>query len=95
MRYENCCCQSCNCAPCRFDDGGFNSGGSGCPIYDGEAMARKGIVFVSINYRVGNFGFFAHPELTRESGVHASGNYGLMDHRSAGQGDAPHQRADD
>ncbi|MBI1177353.1 carboxylesterase family protein [bacterium] len=59
--------------------GGFSSGGSGCPIYDGEAMARKGIVFVSINYRVGPFGFFAHPELTKESGYNASGNYGLLD----------------
>jgi len=46
--------------------GGFSSGGSGCPIYDGEAMARKGIIFVSINYRVGPFGFFAHPELTKD-----------------------------
>ncbi|HMH32594.1 MAG TPA: carboxylesterase family protein, partial [Puia sp.] len=59
--------------------GGFASGGSAVPIYDGEAMAKKGIVFVSINYRVGIFGFFAHPELTRESGRNASGNYGLMD----------------
>ena len=59
--------------------GGFGSGGSAAPIYDGEAMAKKGIVFVSINYRVGIFGFFAHPELTKESGHHASGNYGLMD----------------
>lgn len=59
--------------------GGFVSGGSACPIYDGEAMAKKGIVFVSINYRVGIFGFFAHPELTAESGHQASGNYGLMD----------------
>jgi para-nitrobenzyl esterase len=48
--------------------GGFVSGGSAVPIYDGEATAEKGIVFVSINYRVGVFGFFAHPELTRESG---------------------------
>ncbi len=63
--------------------GGFASGGSGVPIYDGEAMARKGIVFVSINYRVGIFGFFAHPELTRESGRNASGNYGLMDQIAA------------
>ena len=47
--------------------GGFSSGGSAVPIYDGEAMAKKGIVFVSINYRVGVFGFFAHPELTKES----------------------------
>jgi para-nitrobenzyl esterase len=63
--------------------GGFVSGGSAVPIYDGEAMAKKGIVFVSINYRVGVFGFFAHPELTRESGNNASGNYGLMDQIAA------------
>ncbi len=63
--------------------GGFNSGGSGCPIYDGEGLARKGIVFVSINYRVGPFGFFAHPELTREANYHASGNYGLLDQIAA------------
>lgn len=63
--------------------GGFGSGGTGCAIYDGEAMARKGIVFVSANYRVGPFGFFAHPELTKESGVNASGNYGLMDQIAA------------
>ncbi|MDP9040387.1 MAG: carboxylesterase family protein, partial [Bacteroidota bacterium] len=59
--------------------GAFSSGGTAVPIYDGEAMAKKGIVFVSINYRVGIFGFFAHPGLTRESGMHSSGNYGLMD----------------
>ncbi|QCR23911.1 carboxylesterase/lipase family protein [Pontibacter sp. SGAir0037] len=59
--------------------GGFNSGGSAVPIYDGEAMAQKGIVFVSLNYRVGPFGFLAHPALTEESGRNASGNYGLMD----------------
>ena len=63
--------------------GGFTSGGSACPIYDGEAMAKKGIVFVSINYRVGVFGFFAHPELTKESGNNASGNYGIMDQIAA------------
>ncbi|GAB3529593.1 hypothetical protein GCM10027443_09200 [Pontibacter brevis] len=63
--------------------GGFNSGGSAVPIYDGEAMAQKGIVFVSTNYRVGPFGFFAHPELTKESGKGASGNYGLMDQIAA------------
>ncbi|PHN04990.1 carboxylesterase/lipase family protein [Flavilitoribacter nigricans] len=59
--------------------GGFRSGGSGCPIYDGEAMAQKGVVFVSINYRVGVFGFLAHPELTAESPHHSSGNYALLD----------------
>lgn len=59
--------------------GGFASGGTGCAIYDGEAMAKKGVIFVSVNYRVGIFGFFAHPELTKESPHNASGNYGLMD----------------
>ncbi len=63
--------------------GGFSSGGSGVPIYDGEATAKKGVVFVSINYRVGPFGFLAHPELTKESGHNASGNYGLMDQIAA------------
>jgi para-nitrobenzyl esterase len=63
--------------------GGFNSGGSAVPIYDGEALAKKGIVFVSINYRVGIFGFLAHPELSKESGKNASGNYGLMDQIAA------------
>lgn len=59
--------------------GGFASGGAGCAIYDGEAMAKKGIVFVSVNYRVGVFGFFAHPELSKEAPYGASGNYGLLD----------------
>ncbi len=63
--------------------GGFTSGGSGAPIYDGEAMAKKGIVFVSFNYRVGILGFFVHPELTKESSNHASGNYGIMDQLTA------------
>ncbi len=63
--------------------GGFSSGGSGVPVYDGTAMAARGIVFVSMNYRVGIFGFFAHPELTAESGRNASGNYGLMDQVAA------------
>jgi para-nitrobenzyl esterase len=63
--------------------GGFGSGGAACPIYDGEAIAKKGVVFVVINYRVGVFGFFAHPELSKESGHNASGNYGLMDQLAA------------
>jgi para-nitrobenzyl esterase len=63
--------------------GGFSSGGAACPIYDGEAMAKKGIIFVSINYRVGVFGFLAHPELTREANGKASGNYGLLDQVAA------------
>lgn len=59
--------------------GGFASGGTGCAIYDGEAMAKKGIVFVSVNYRVGIFGFFSHPELSKEAPYGSSGNYGLLD----------------
>ena len=59
--------------------GGFRSGGSGCAIYDGGAMAGKGVVFVSINYRVGVFGFLAHPELSAESGYGSSGNYAILD----------------
>lgn len=63
--------------------GGFSSGGSACAIYDGEALARKGVVFVSINYRVGAMGFFAHPELSKENSNNASGNYGLLDQIAA------------
>lgn len=59
--------------------GGFNSGGTNVPIYDGEAFARKGVIFVSINYRVNVFGFLAHPELSKESSYGASGNYGILD----------------
>ncbi len=59
--------------------GGFQSGGSACPIYDGSSMAGKNLVFVSINYRVGKFGFFAHPELSDESPSGTSGNYGILD----------------
>jgi len=62
-----------------FYGGGFQAGSSSEPRYDGENFARKGIIVVSVNYRLGVFGFFSHPELTRESRVHASGNYGLMD----------------
>ena len=63
--------------------GGFQNGDGSEPRYDGEAMARKGIVAVSINYRTNIFGFFAHPELTQESPHHASGNYGLLDQYAA------------
>jgi para-nitrobenzyl esterase len=59
--------------------GGFTSGSGKALVFDGEELARKGVVLVTINYRVGLFGFFAHPALTAESGQHASGNYGLMD----------------
>jgi para-nitrobenzyl esterase len=59
--------------------GGFNSGSAACDIYDGEAYANQDVVFVSINYRVNIFGFFAHPELSAENVVGVSGNYGLLD----------------
>jgi para-nitrobenzyl esterase len=63
--------------------GGLSSGSSNCAIYDGEDMAKKGVVFVSLNYRVGVFGFMAHPELSKESGHNASGNYGFLDQIAA------------
>lgn len=59
--------------------GAFRSGGTGCAIYDGGAMAEKGVVFVSMNYRVGVFGFMAHPELSAEAAYGSSGNYGILD----------------
>jgi para-nitrobenzyl esterase len=63
--------------------GGFQNGDGSEPRYDGESMARHGIVAVSVNYRTNIFGFFVHPELTRESPHHASGNYGLLDQAAA------------
>ena len=63
--------------------GGFSSGSGSVPIYDGARLASRGIVVVNVNYRVGVYGFLAHPELTAESPVHASGNYGLMDQAEA------------
>jgi para-nitrobenzyl esterase len=59
--------------------GGFVSGFTSLPLYSGENLAKKGVVVVSIAYRVGPFGFLAHPELSSESGGHGSGNYGLLD----------------
>lgn len=63
--------------------GAFTSGSGSCPIYDGENMAKKGVVFVTINYRLGVFGFLAHPELTKESSTHSSGNYAFLDQIAA------------
>ena len=62
-----------------FYGGGFVAGDGSEGRYDGESMAAKGIVAVTVNYRLGVFGFMAHPELTNESPHHASGNYGLLD----------------
>jgi para-nitrobenzyl esterase len=63
--------------------GAFTDGSGGVPVYDGENLAKMGIVVVTINYRVGALGFFTHPELTKESGHHSSGNYGLLDQVAA------------
>jgi para-nitrobenzyl esterase len=66
-----------------FYGGGFVAGDGSEPRYDGESMAREGIVAITVNYRLGVFGFFAHPELTGESPHKASGNYGLLDQSAA------------
>jgi para-nitrobenzyl esterase len=63
--------------------GGYQTGSGSAPGYDGEALAKKGVVLVTMNYRLGVFGFFSHPELSSESVHHASGNYALMDQVAA------------
>jgi para-nitrobenzyl esterase len=63
--------------------GGYISGSSSMPLYWGDRLARKGVIVVTIGYRLGPLGFLAHPELTRESPQHSSGNYGLMDQIAA------------
>ena len=59
--------------------GGFNGGSTSVPVHDGARLARRGVVLVSIAYRVGVLGFLAHPELSGESPHQVSGNYGLLD----------------
>lgn len=63
--------------------GGFSFGATSTPLYRGDRLAERGVIVVSVAYRLGPFGFMAHPELSaesqREDGVHASGNYGLLD----------------
>jgi para-nitrobenzyl esterase len=63
--------------------GGFVGGGSSLGIYNGSQFARHGVVLVSVNYRLGRFGFFAHPALTREAGGAPLANYGYMDQIAA------------
>jgi para-nitrobenzyl esterase len=66
-----------------FYGGGFAAGDGSESRYDGENMAKKGIITLTVNYRLGIWGFFSHPELTKESPNHASGNYGLLDQNAA------------
>ena len=63
--------------------GGFTGGSGSEGRYDGESLAKKGVVVVTYNYRLGMFGFLAHPELSKESGHNASGNYAMLDLLSA------------
>ena len=66
-----------------FFGGGFVAGDGSEARYQGESMATKGIVALTVNYRLGVFGFFAHPDLTKESPHHSSGNYALLDQNAA------------
>jgi para-nitrobenzyl esterase len=66
-----------------FYGGGFVAGDGSEARYEGESMAGKGMVAITVNYRLGPFGFMAHPELTKESPHHASGNYALLDQHAA------------
>jgi para-nitrobenzyl esterase len=63
--------------------GSLRIGHASSVLHDGSALARLGVVVVSLNYRLGIFGYFAHPELTAESAHHSSGNYGLLDQIAA------------
>ena len=63
--------------------GGFTYGAAGVPLYDGTALAKRGAVIVTINYRLGRLGFFAHPALTREDPKGRLGNYAIMDQIAA------------
>jgi para-nitrobenzyl esterase len=63
--------------------GGFSTGGTTVPVYDGSHLAAKGILVVSINYRLGVYGFLSHPDLRKENQENASGNYGLLDQIAA------------
>ena len=63
--------------------GGFSAGDASEPRYDGENIAAQGVVVVTMNYRLGVFGFLSHPDLSRESAYHGSGDYGLLDQSAA------------
>jgi para-nitrobenzyl esterase len=63
--------------------GGLENGSASTPLYAGDGLARKGVIVVTANYRLGVLGFLAHPDLSRESAQHVSGNYGLLDQIAA------------
>jgi len=63
--------------------GGLTEGSGSVAVYDGEELSKKGIIVVTINYRLGAIGYLAHPELTAESPHHVSGNYGYLDQVAA------------
>jgi para-nitrobenzyl esterase len=63
--------------------GAFYIGSASMPLYGGGEIAKKGVIYVAVNYRVGVMGFTAHPEATKESGHNASGNWGLLDQIAA------------
>jgi para-nitrobenzyl esterase len=63
--------------------GAWTRGSGSTPTYDGEALAKRGVVVVTTNYRLGAFGFLAHADLTAESPQHSSGNYAILDHVAA------------
>ncbi len=63
--------------------GAFLGGTAAYPLYDGGQLAADGAIVVSLNYRIGIFGFFSHPQLTAQSPDHTSGNYGLRDQIAA------------
>jgi para-nitrobenzyl esterase len=63
--------------------GSFTRGAAGVPLYDGAALARRGVVVVTINYRLGRLGFFAHPALTKANADGMVANYGIMDQIAA------------
>ena len=63
--------------------GGFAAGATSEPRQDGGNLSKKGVLVVSMNYRLGIFGFFSHPALAKESGHNATGNYGLLDQVAA------------
>jgi para-nitrobenzyl esterase len=63
--------------------GAFTGGSASMPIYAGSALAKKGVIYVAFNYRLGVFGFLAHPDATKQSGHHASGDWGFLDQIAA------------